>query len=324
MSSLKMSGEVTAGVLTSDAIRDGAGLPHNANPLVWRWKASRNDQCKSDHMIASVSWAAISSYISVMEQSGLDKALALLARWGWFGERSQDFRTAIAAMARLQDYATGQPLYLFGDPPNGIFGLVSGALDVSIPRSDGLELTAYRANPGFWVGDLALFSGETRIVSLYAAEATRVVHLPVDRLRRLVRENPRYYEDFYALTHQNVALTLRVLADLTTSPSEARVGLRLLLDSETQPEPHGWFHVTQTTLAQMVALSVPSLRRILHKLEKAGLIEASYGRVRVLDRNGLLKLCHDTAQLHRPARHGDIEAKQHLPDGDREGPHAVR
>jgi hypothetical protein len=118
-------------------------------------------------------------------------------------------------------------------------------------------------------------------------------------------------------------LALRVLADLTTSPSEARVGLRLLLDSETRQEPDGWFHITQATLAPMVALSVPSLRRILHKMEAAGLVETNYARIRIRDRNRLLQLCHDTTQLSDPARHADHKTQPPLADAHGEDPHAT-
>jgi CRP-like cAMP-binding protein len=234
----------------------------------------------------------------------LKEALELLSKHGWYGGRSQEFRTAIAAIARLRAYDVGEPLYHFGDAPNGVFGLARGALDIALPRSDGLEVTAHRAGPGYWVGDLALFSNESRLMSLYAAEPSFVVHLPEKPLRGLLRKQPRFFEDFYALSHQGMALALRVLADMTTSPSEARVGLRLLLDADTMLEPDGWFHITQATLAPMVALSVPSLRRILHKMEASGLIETNYGRIRIADRNRLLRLCHDATSLHSSARHG--------------------
>ena len=261
--------------------------------------------------------------VRTMAPPTLEEALELLSHNGWYGGRSREFQTAIAGIARLRVYATGEPLYLFGDAPNGVFGLVRGALDISLPRSDGLELTAHRANPGYWVGDLALFANQTRLMSIRAAEPSCVVYLPAEPLRRLLREKPKFYEDFYALSHRGTALALRVLADLTTSPSEARVGLRLLLDAETQLEPGGWFHITQDRLAPMVALSVPSLRRILHKMEKSGLIEASYGRIRILDRNRLLRLCHDTTQLQGPARHGDMNAQHAFTEARSEDPHAV-
>lgn len=44
-------------------------------------------------------------------------------------------------------------------------------------------------------------------------------------------------------------------------------------------------------LAQYVALSDQSVRRAVRKLDEAGLIEARYGRYRIVDRQGLAALC---------------------------------
>jgi CRP/FNR family transcriptional regulator, cyclic AMP receptor protein len=231
-----------------------------------------------------------------MTQRSLDDSLSYLAQHGWLGERDQAFQSAIAGIARLRHFAAGEPLYLCGDLPNGVFGLVSGALDISLPRSDMMELTTHRTNPGFWAGDLALFANQPRLMSLYAAEPSWVVHLPAELLRRMLRKMPHFFADFYTLSYQSMELALRVVADLTITASEARVGLRLLLDADTQMHPGDWFHITQTKLAPMVALSVPSLRRILHKMEASGLIETGYARIRIVDRSRLLRLCHDAAQ----------------------------
>jgi hypothetical protein len=39
--------------------------------------------------------------------------------------------------------------FYFGDPPNGLFGLVRRAFGVAIPRADGIEITVHRAGIAF-------------------------------------------------------------------------------------------------------------------------------------------------------------------------------
>jgi CRP-like cAMP-binding protein len=221
----------------------------------------------------------------------LRAALQVVAVHGWYARRAPPARTAIAAHARLRDYAAGEALYHYGDAPNGIFGLVSGALDIAIPRADGSVITVHRADTGFWIGDLALFSGQTRLVSVIAAEPTRVVHLSSHDLRRLVGETPALYGDFYELTHENMATALSLLANLATTPSEARVAVRLLLLEAAQGGNGGELRLSQAKLAELVALSPPTLQRVLRRLQNDGLIELGYGRIRITDRPGLLSLC---------------------------------
>jgi CRP-like cAMP-binding protein len=136
-----------------------------------------------------------------------------------------------------------------------------------------------------------LFADQTRLVSVTAAEATEVVHLPDHGLAQLVHANPSLYADFYALSHENLATALRLLANLATSPSEARVAVRLLWQDELRTANDGWVRVSQTKLAELVALSLPTLQRVLQRLQQDGLIELGYGRVRICDSVGLLKIC---------------------------------
>lgn len=226
-------------------------------------------------------------------RSKLDQALAVLSMRGWFSERSPELRAALTRIARVRDYAAGEPLYLHGDVPDGLYALVSGGLDLAIPRADGLEITAHRADPGYWIGDLALISGQTRLVSVVAATPSRVVHVPNRPLEKLLDTEPRFYKEFYALTYANFSLTLRLLANLTTSPSEARVALRLLMQEESST---GGVSISQAKLSELVALSAPTLQRVMRRLQEDRLIEVGYGHIRILDRQGLLSLCNHAAR----------------------------
>jgi CRP-like cAMP-binding protein len=227
-----------------------------------------------------------------MDSAGdLETAIEVLSARGWLAGRPPELRATLAELARLRDYSAGEALYRYGDAPNGIFGLVRGALDITIPRADGLDVTVHRADPGFWIGDLALIAGQTRLVTVIAAEPAQVVHLPDRSLRRLLQANPAWYPDFYALTHENMSTALRLLANLATTPSEARVAVRLLLHDEAQSGGRGELRLSQVKLAELVALSLPTLQRVLRRLQDDRLVELGYGRIRILDRRGLLSLC---------------------------------
>src|SRR5262245_24973896 len=145
-----------------------------------------------------------------MKPSDTDLALALgvLAKQGWFSQRSLQTRARLSAIAKLRTFARDELVYLAGDPPNGVFGLVTGSLNISYPRADGEDYTVHRAGSGFWVGDVALFAKGGRLVSMRAAEPTTMVQLPMRDLGRLIREDARLYADFYALTYENFQLTL--------------------------------------------------------------------------------------------------------------------
>lgn len=221
----------------------------------------------------------------------LGRALNCLAAQGWFSQRSERIRARLAGIATLRSFAKGDLVYLMGDPPNGIFGLISGSLNISIPRADGESYTLHRAGTGFWFGDLALFSQGSRLVSIHAAEPTLMVQLPAPELKRLVDDDPRLYADFYALTYENFRTAFQIISNLAIPSSEKRVADRLLLEVNARGDSDGWVSASQTELANLTAVSVPTLKRILRRFVESGVIDHRYARVQVRDRDALARIC---------------------------------
>ena len=167
-------------------------------------------------------------------RSDLASAIDVLAAQGWFSQRSKATRARLSAIAKLRNFAKHELIYLAGDAPNGVFGLVSGSLNVSFPRGDGEDYTLHRAGSGFWIGDLALFSSGVHLVSVRAAEPAQMVHLPVHELAGLLRDDPRLYADFYALTYENFKTTFRIISNLGIASTEKRLADRLIMEAETR------------------------------------------------------------------------------------------
>jgi CRP/FNR family transcriptional regulator, cyclic AMP receptor protein len=197
----------------------------------------------------------------------------------------------LGAIAKLRSFAKNDRVYLAGDRPNGVFGLISGSLNISIPRADGEDYTLHRAGAGFWVGDLALFSQGRRLVSVHAAEPTLMLQLPAPELRRLAKEDPRLYADFYALTYENFRTAFQIISNLALSSTEKRLADRLLLEADTRGDGDGWISISQSELASLTAVSLPTLKRVIRRFADAGLINHRYARIQVLDRGALARLC---------------------------------
>jgi CRP-like cAMP-binding protein len=221
----------------------------------------------------------------------LSAAWQRLEHSGWFASCSEDVRGSLRGIGRLLPFAAGDYIYRAGEVPNGVFGLVSGAIDSLIPRLDGEEIVVHRAGGGFWIGDLALFSKQRRLLSLRAATALEVIHLPQNELLALTQRQPTLIADFYRLSHINMAMTLRLLGNLAVAGAENRVALRLMIQRRILADDDGWIPLGQESLAELVALSTQTVRRALRQLESQGLLELGYRRIRILDERGLAGLC---------------------------------
>ena len=228
----------------------------------------------------------------ISETPSLDEAWAWLARHSnWLSRLPTDKRDSLRTVAQLRDYQPGDPVFRAGELPNGVFGLCRGALNLAVPRMDGEEFFFHRVESGFWIGDLALFSRQRRLVTVRAASACTLVYLPQNQLDALVAANPGIIDEFYQLSYQNMRIVLGLLGNLSISRAENRVALRLLAQTDQQQDSRDWIRLSQDSLSEMVSLSPQSVRRSLHKLEAEGLIEAGYGRIRILDPERLAILC---------------------------------
>ncbi|KIC42804.1 cAMP-binding protein [Ruegeria sp. ANG-R] len=217
--------------------------------------------------------------------------LKILRDNAWFGARSAAFQKALKDCAARRSYGEDEALYLQGDAPNGLHVVLDGGVKITVPADDGQEFVIHQEGRGFWIGDLALFATTQRLVSVVAIRPTSTLFFPASRLERMVQDTPEFLRDFYALTHENMQKTLRIVANLAVTGTEKRLILRLLHLDEVASDDTGWIPVSQEELAAMIAVSPPTLHRALHRLVGLDLIEGGYGRLRLKDRRALISNC---------------------------------
>jgi CRP-like cAMP-binding protein len=206
-----------------------------------------------------------------------------LSKTGWLAEQPADFQERILALGGWRTLRAGQSLYEVGDASNGVFGLETGLVDISIPISDDEMVTLHRAGPGLWAGDSALFAGMPRVVSVTAHTDSLVFVIPAQALKRHIAERPADLLHFYKLNHRNFELALRALADVIALPPRARFA-RLLLRLASGD---GVIRATQTELGKLAGMSRAAFRRAFSELLAAGIVKTEYGKVRITDRTAL-------------------------------------
>jgi len=212
-----------------------------------------------------------------------------LSRIGWLSEQPQAFRERLAEISHWRRFAKGESFYEVGDPPNGVFGLELGRVEVSLPISDDEMVAVHRAGPGLWFGEAAIISDNARGVSVHAQEECLALFAPADRVRRLIADHPEDMILFAKLSFATVMLAIRVLSETIALPPRARFARHLL----RQAEPDGSVRATQTELAGLGGMSRSSFRRALAELISTGVLRMQYGAVRILDRAALERVAED-------------------------------
>jgi CRP/FNR family cyclic AMP-dependent transcriptional regulator len=199
-----------------------------------------------------------------------------------------DFREWVARVARWQSYRAGQFIYMAGDHADGLYGLASGGLEITFPLIADEPVVVYRAEPGFWIGDNAELADTPRLVSLKAATASKILHIPHGAIHSMLKEKPEHWRAFYRLSSINVNRAIGLLAEALSLSVRARVCRRLLQLTENSEETD----LTQDDLAKMVGVARSTLRPCLNDLAQQGAIEIGYRRLRVVNR-GVLQTYKD-------------------------------
>jgi CRP-like cAMP-binding protein len=209
--------------------------------------------------------------------------LSILAQTGWLASQPADFRAWASRAGRWRSFEQGQTLYQHGDPPDGLYGLASGILEIQVPLNADEQITIHRAEPGFWIGESALLARTSRSITVVAAVKSRVFFIPASAMRAILEERPEYWYSFFELSHINATRAVATLAEVfSRSPQErlARMLLRLA-------DADGRVNATQEDLSRLIGMTRSSLRRILGDLIETGAVETGYRSLRVVDRAGL-------------------------------------
>lgn len=203
---------------------------------------------------------------------------------GWLARRSAETQARLLAIARLRTYEAGRYIYRAGAPGTALYGLIEGGLDLILPVHGRADIVAHRAEPGYWIGDLAVIAGRERLVSVRASQPTTMMVLPARALLDLLKKEPELHRDLYELTHDNMAMALRFLGEALAFTAVERIARRLAHFAQARGDAvDPWLELSQGDLAGMVGASLPTTQRAIRQLREAGLIDTGYGRLRILD-----------------------------------------
>lgn len=205
----------------------------------------------------------------------------------WFASLPERLQEEVLRHAVPLKFKRGKHLFRQGDPPTGIFGIVSGEAQVIGTTIAGLDILMSVHRPGNWTGFLACLDGQNFTFNVVASQPCEVLFLPITAVRRI------FMHDVDALSHmvapelatlralyshliEQIAFTplqriARQLVDLASNTQGAQVTARTISP------------ITQDQLALSIMASRQWTNRLLQHLEKAGLIARARSRIDVLD-----------------------------------------
>ena len=213
--------------------------------------------------------------------------LALMSN-GWFADLSETIREDILAHARKRALVSGERLFLRGDKPDGVYGVLQGCLCVSGINRNGRQTVLDFYGPGSWIGEVSVLEGWPRLLDAEADGSTVVLQIRPEDLETLLARHPALSRALLRLEAQRLRILLTAIEQYSTQSLEQRLATRLLMlaASHGVPSQQGLkidLHLSQETLAQLIGATRQRVNTILKDLERKGLVEQRYGSILIRD-----------------------------------------
>src|SRR5262245_47846115 len=151
------------------------------------------------------------------------KQLAVLNSSEWFAALEPAIQQAVLASSRVMVLAAGKPVFHRGDPGDGIYCVLSGAVRFEGIAPSGRELIVALVEAPEWFGEIALFDGGVRTHDAWVDIPSTLLHLPLRHLTRILASDPGVWQHLGRLLVRKLRVALSLLEDMALEPP--RVGV---------------------------------------------------------------------------------------------------
>lgn len=233
---------------------------------------------------------------------GTGRYEGLIQRNRWLRELPTDCLEDMLSLARVRTLSDGECLHAKDDPPDGLYGVITGSVRISSTGADGREALLTVLSPGSWFGEISLFDGLPRTHDAHASGATELLMIPRQGFHQLLERRPELYPHFMRLLCRRLRLSFAMLEDSALLPLPARLAKRLLTHAHSYGETRNEealpsIQLSQEALGLMLNSSRQSINKLLKRLEQAGWLQINYGEIVILDEPALTRLAVGSATL---------------------------
>ncbi|WP_179401535.1 Crp/Fnr family transcriptional regulator [Burkholderia guangdongensis] len=222
--------------------------------------------------------------------SPVDRYLPLLDTQPWFAALPPALRAALLSHASLRRLPAGRALFRRGDPPCGLYAVLSGSLTIGAVDAHGKEALLTVAEPPTWFGEIAVFDGRPRTHDAIALEDSLLLNVPHAPLVELLDATPVWWRHVALLMAQKLRLSFLSVEAMSMMPAAQRLAMRLLMIVDG----YGGISVGRTRirlpqekLAAMLSLTRQTTNQLLKSLEAAGAVRVHVGEIEVVDVDAL-------------------------------------
>ena len=186
-----------------------------------------------------------------------------------------------AGHLEAKEVAGGITIYHRHELPSRVYILRAGTVELT-REINGRRVVVQLLRPGSVFGDIPLFLRSGEPTSARAIEDSTVLSIDSVTLFSLLGRRPMLARRWLASIAERMAAMQDRVSDLLAGTLDAQVASWALREAG----PEG-VSVSQQTVARLLGARRTSVNQALRRLERQGLVEIGYRRIRVCDEDGL-------------------------------------
>ena len=203
----------------------------------------------------------------------------------WFAHLPAPVRERLVQLVFTRRGSKGEGLFRAGDKVDGWYAVLSGLVKLQSQSAQG-RLSVFLGVPGGeWFGEGSAMKTEPRRYDVIALRDSELLCLPRAEFDELRATSLEFNQALVSQMNMRLAQAMSIIEAGRIRSPEQRVALYL-----SRLFWHGMrkLNLSQEELGNLVGLSRQTVNRVLKLLEQEKLVSLEFGRVGILDEDGLV------------------------------------
>ena len=213
----------------------------------------------------------------------------MLAGSSWTRSLTAEQLARVQRETLVRDLPVGVPVCRKGEPVEHWIGLIDGLLKMSNVTPEGKTTTFTGLTSGSWFGEGSLLRDKYRRYDVVTLRESRVAYMPSATFQWLLDTNIGFNRFLLLQLNERLAQFIAMVENERLLEPDARVARSLagLFNPLLYPDQATEVQLSQEELGYLCGVSRQRVNQALQRLGEAGLVKIEYGRIRILDLEGL-------------------------------------
>jgi CRP-like cAMP-binding protein len=195
----------------------------------------------------------------------------------------------VEAETQVRTLPVGVPVCRKGEPVDHWIGVIDGLVKMTSVTPEGKTTTFLGVTSGGWFGEGSLLKDRTRKYDVVTLRESIVAYMPRATFEWLLDTSIEFNRFLLMQLNERLGQFIAMVEYERLLETDARVARSLasLFNPVLYPEQATEVQLSQEEVGYLTGISRQRANQALQVLEKAGLLKVDYGRIRILDLEGL-------------------------------------